>query len=148
MHSPMPRVEEMVEKIREVWYITTLDMTKGYWQIPIAPEDQEKTAFGTSWGLFEFQHMPFRSHGSAATFQCLVDKILNPYQNYVGVYVDNIIIFSSTWKQHLVDLKVVLGAGLIANPQKCWQGQRETKYLGLMVGQGRVQPIMDMVEAL
>lgn len=79
-------------------------------------------------------------HGAAATFQCLMDQILSLYQNCLAAYISDVIIFLSTWEQHLVDLKAVLGAlqreGLTTDPQKCHLGQCETKYLGFVVGQG------------
>lgn len=52
---PIPRVEKMVEKIGQAKYISTLDMTKSYWQIPMANKNCERMAFRTPWGLFEFQ---------------------------------------------------------------------------------------------
>lgn len=70
-------------------------MTKRYWQILMAQEDQEKTAFGTPWGLFEFQKMPFKHHGDAATFQHLVNQVLSPHQNYAAAYINGVIIFST-----------------------------------------------------
>lgn len=51
---PIPRVDEMVENIGQAFYVSTLDLTKGYWQISLAPEDRKKMAFATSWGLFKF----------------------------------------------------------------------------------------------
>ncbi|KYO18698.1 hypothetical protein Y1Q_0009145 [Alligator mississippiensis] len=66
---PMPRVDELVENIGQACYISTLDLTKGYWQVPVAPEDQEKTAFATPWGHFQFRRILFGLHGVAATFE-------------------------------------------------------------------------------
>lgn len=51
---PMPHVEELLERIGQAWYISMIDMVKGYWQIPLAEKDKQKMAFGTPWGLFEF----------------------------------------------------------------------------------------------
>ena len=61
---PMPRISDFIDQLSEAKYITTLDLTKGYWQIPIKKEDQCKTAFITPFGLFEFKRMPlvFRRH--------------------------------------------------------------------------------------
>ncbi|KYO27325.1 hypothetical protein Y1Q_0021245 [Alligator mississippiensis] len=81
---PMPRVDELVENIGQARYISTLDLTKGYWQVLIAPEDQEKTAFATPWGLFQFRHMPFGLHGAAAMFQRLMDRVLAPHMGEEG----------------------------------------------------------------
>uniref|UniRef100_A0A7M4F0X7 Integrase catalytic domain-containing protein n=1 Tax=Crocodylus porosus TaxID=8502 RepID=A0A7M4F0X7_CROPO len=56
---PMPQVNELVERIGQANFISTLDLAKGYWQIPLRKEDQPKTAFGTPWGLYKFKRMPF-----------------------------------------------------------------------------------------
>lgn len=96
----MPRVEEMLEKIGQAKYITMLDLTKGYWQIPVTPMDKEKTAFGMHWGLFQFNRMPFGLHGAAASFQCLMDRTLAPHQTYADAYINDIIIFSADREPH------------------------------------------------
>ena len=72
---PMPRVDELLEKIGNARYITTLDLTKGYWQIPLTPRAKENTAFATPDGLFQYTVMPFGLHGAPATFQRLMDKV-------------------------------------------------------------------------
>lgn len=59
---PLPQVNDMLEKVGQAQYISTLDLTKGCWQIPMAAADKEKTAFGTPWGLFQFKRMPFGLH--------------------------------------------------------------------------------------
>ncbi|XP_025062379.1 uncharacterized protein LOC112550614 [Alligator sinensis] len=93
---PMPHVAELVECIGNTQYIMTLDLVKGYWQIPTAREDQLKTAFRTPWGLYEFMRMPFGLHGAAATFQRLMDWVLAPHVEYTAAYIDDIVVFSQT----------------------------------------------------
>ena len=87
---PMPRIEEMFEKIGPATVISTLDLAKGYWQIPMAPESREKTAFATPFGLFEFEVMPFGLHSAPATFQRTVNHVLRECQGYAGAYIDDI----------------------------------------------------------
>lgn len=72
----MPNIEEVLEKIGQAEFLPNLDLTKGYWQIPMAPENTVKTVFGTSLGLYQFTQMPFGLHGAAASFQRLMDQIL------------------------------------------------------------------------
>ncbi|KYO19557.1 hypothetical protein Y1Q_0007488 [Alligator mississippiensis] len=132
---PMPYVSHLIERIGEARYISTLDLAKGYWQIPLRPSNCTKTAFGTPWGLFEFVRMPFGLNGAAATFQRLMETLLAPHAAYAAAYIDDIIIFTSNWEQHLGALRAVLAelhtAGLMANPKKCKLAERETAYLGL-----------------
>lgn len=137
---PMPQVDDVVEKIRQEKYILTLDLTKGYWQIPMAIQHREKKAVGMPWGLFQFRRMPFRLHGAAALFQRLMDRILAPHQSYTSAYIYYIIIFSEDWVQPCHHLRAVLQelrhAGLTANSKKCALGREENHYLSFQVGQG------------
>lgn len=71
---PMPRADLLIDQLGKAQYLSALDLTTGYWKIPVALEDREKTAFATPRGLFQFRRMPFGLHGVAATFQCLVDQ--------------------------------------------------------------------------
>jgi len=114
---PMPRVEELLDSVGQSTFITTLDLAKGYWQVPVAPEDQPKTAFITPKGLFEFTTMPFGLRGAPATFQRLMDKVLRGTEKFTGVYLDDILIHSQSWSDHLEHVREVLHrlsqAGLI-----------------------------------
>lgn len=91
---PMLQIDDTIQKISQARYISTHDLTKGYWQIPMAHQDREKMAFSTAWGLFQFKCMPFGLHGTAASFQHLMDKFLAPHECYAAAYIDNIIFFS------------------------------------------------------
>ena len=61
---PMPRIDDLIDRVP---FITTLDVTKGYWQVPVAQADREKTAFTTPFGLYQFRHMPFGLRGAPVT---------------------------------------------------------------------------------
>jgi len=71
---PMPRIDNILDQVGQAKYITTLDLAKGYWQVPVAVEDQYKTAFVTSQGLFQFKVMPFGLCGAPVTFQRMMDE--------------------------------------------------------------------------
>ena len=125
-------------------FITTLDLTKGYWQVPLSPASKEKTAFATSEGLFQYTKLPFGLHGAPATFQRLMDRVLRPHKKYAAAYLDDIVIHSTEWENHLSQVQKVLEAlreaGLTANPSKCKLAYSETKYLGYTIGRGLVKP--------
>ncbi|CAM4433718.1 unnamed protein product [Lepidochelys kempii] len=72
----IPRIDELVDQLGKVRYLTTLDLTKGYWQIPLAKNAKEKMDFSTPDGLFQYTVLPFRLHGAPATFQRIMDKLL------------------------------------------------------------------------
>ena len=149
---PMPRVDEMIDHIGQGKYISTLDLNKGYWQVPVEETSQSKTAFTTPFGLYEFITMPFGLQGAPATFQRLMDKILRGLEKYVSAYIDDVAIYSKTWEDHLKQLKSVLArlraANLTAKPKKCRFGMDETLYLGHVIGGGRVKPELSKVQAV
>lgn len=98
---PMPRMEEMFEKIGPATVVSTLDLAKGYWQIPMALGSTEKTAFTMPFGLYELQVMPFGLHSAPTTFQRTIKHVLCECQGYAGAYIDDIVIFSQNWDKHL-----------------------------------------------
>ena len=93
---PIPRIEELLDRIGDAHFITILDLAKGYWQVPMSPEDREKTAFVSPKGLFQFVTMPFGLSGAPATFQRMMDSTLRGTEAFAGVYLDDIVIFSKT----------------------------------------------------
>ncbi|KAK7913399.1 hypothetical protein WMY93_013610 [Mugilogobius chulae] len=132
---PTPRVDELIERLGKAKYLTTIDLCKGYWQVPLSEQSREFTAFRTPWGLFEFTVLPFGLHGAPATFQRLMDQVLCGHSEYACAYLDDIVVFSTTWEDHMEHLANILNAlqaaGLTINPAKCSLAQTETQYLGL-----------------
>ena len=149
---PMPRIDDIIDRLGEAKYISTLDLTRGYWQVPVAPEDQCKTAFVTPFGLYQYKVMPFGLKGAPATFQRLMDKVINGLQEFSAAYLDDIVIFSNTWEAHTKHLRAVLQrlrmAGLTGKPSKCQFAQRECTYLGHVVGSGTVRPHPSKIESV
>lgn len=148
----MPRIEDLFDQLGEAGFLTTLDLTRGYWQVPVAEESQNKTAFVTPFGLFEFTVMPFGLQGAPATFQRLMDRVLQGRGNFAAAYLDDIIIFSKTWQDHERHIREVLQclreAGLTAKPSKCQFGMGHCSYLGHIVGGGAVRPEVGKIEAV
>ncbi|KAL1253020.1 hypothetical protein QQF64_017713, partial [Cirrhinus molitorella] len=141
---PMPRVDELLDRLGRARYISTLDLTKGYWQVPLTKEAKPKTAFSTPSGHWQYRTLPFGLHGAPATFQRMMDILLRPHQAYAAAYLDDVIIHSERWEDHLLRLGRVLGelrrAGLTANPRKCHLARTEAHYLGFQVGRGLIKP--------
>ena len=105
--TPMPTAEDIFQKMSKAKYLTKLDLSKGYWQIPVAAKDIPKTAFVTPDGLYEFVKMPFGMMNSGATLVRAIRKLLEDLDE-ADSYVDDIIIYTETWEQHLVVLDEVL----------------------------------------
>jgi len=81
--------------------------------------------------------MPFGLNGATASFQLLMDQVLRGLEGFSAVYIDDVVIFSSTWEDHLTSICTVLDqlrqAGLTAKPRKCQFGMSECAYLGHIV---------------
>jgi len=149
---PMPRIEELIDKLGKAKFISTLDLTRGYWQLPMASNSRDKTAFTTPFGLFRFNVMPFGLNGAPATFQRMMESLIRGMEEFTGGYMDDLVIFSNTWKEHLDHVWLVMErlkeANLTAKPSKCQFGMHECVYLGHIVGNGTVRPEKDKLEAV
>ena len=149
---PMPRVEEVLETVGLAKFISTLDLARGYWQVPMAEESKEKTAFTTPYGLFEFNVMPFGLHNAPATFQRLMNRVLQGCQSFAQAYIDDIVVYSRTWEEHLQHPRKVfnclLQAGLILKLPKCQFGLNKVHYLGHIIGNGELLPDPQKLEAV
>ena len=149
---PMPRIDELLEKLGKAVFITTLDLCKGYWQVPLEKESREYTAFRGPKGLYHYTVMPFGLHGAPATFQRLMDRALQGCAQFCAAYLDDVVVFSTSWEDHLSHLRQVLhrihSAGLTLNTQKCEWAKREVCYLGYHLGNGQIRPQVDKVKAI
>lgn len=136
---PMPRIDELVERLGRAKYLSTVDLCKGYWQVPLTVRAKELTSFKTLFGLYHFRVMPFGLQGVPATFQRLMDHILQGTREFAAGYLDDVVIFSETWEDHCQHqvrgkrqvLERIKAAGLTINPKKCTIAKREIGYLGL-----------------
>ncbi|XDV39343.1 hypothetical protein PO909_008599 [Leuciscus waleckii] len=119
---PMPRIDDLLEKIGRARYITTLDLCKGYWQVPLNPQSRPYSAFRTPLGLYQFTVLPFGLHGAPATFQRLMDRVLQDCEDWSAAYLDDVVIHSNSWEEHLQHLQQTLKrieeAGLTLNVSK------------------------------
>ncbi len=113
---------------------------------------KEKTAFTTPFGLYEFNVMPFGLHNAPATFQRLMDIVLQEARTFAQAYMDDIIVFSNDWTEHLTHLRSAFGclqqAGLTLQLPKCQFGLDRVYYLGHIIGGGELQPDPKKLEAV
>ena len=129
-------------------------LKNGYWQVPIRESDKEKTAFRTSSGqLFEFNQVPFSLTNAPATFSRLMDKVLSGLAWETCLYyLDDIIVFSTTWEDHLQRLGGVLQrlreARLKLSPAKCTLAAEEVSYLGHRVTRNGLLPDSGLLQAI
>ena len=150
---PLPRIDETLDTLGGARYFTTLDLESGYWQVPLKEDDMQKTAFSTHTGLWEFTVMPFGLCGEPALFQLLMEIMLGGL-NWESclVYLDDIIIFSRTFQEHLSRLESVLSrlctGGLKLKVKKCTFCAPQVEYLGHIVSKDGLRPDESTVSAM
>jgi hypothetical protein len=150
---PLPRIDEMLDALQDAQWFTTLDLASGYWQIKVKKEDQEKTAFITKFGTYEFKVMPFGLCNAPATFQRTMDKVLQGIKDkFVLVYLDDVIIFSKTLEEHIQHVEEVMkrirNANLRLKAEKCYFAAKELQFLGHVVGKDGVKPDPEKVDKM
>ena len=149
---PMPRIDDLIDQLRQAQFLSTLDLTRGYWQVPMGKASCNKTAFVTPTGQFQFIVMPFGLSGAPSTFQQMMDLLTKDTRDFAAAYLDDLIIFSDTWENHLQHLIIILQqlckANLTVKPQKCQFGMTECVYLGHIVGRGVVRLELSKVEVV
>ena len=148
----MPRVEEVLEQVGRSKVLSKLDLTKGYYQVPMFPGDIEKTAFVCHQGKYEFLRMPFGVRNAPAVFQELMTRLFGKYREFCSPYIDDLVIYSNSWSEHRKHVRTVLQclreAGLTANPAKCHWGGTRMEFLGHMVGEGTMTILDHRVQCL
>ena len=136
--APMTKAEDLFGKLGKCQYCSTIDLSKGYWQIPVAQEDIHKTAFAIPDGCYEFLRMPFGRKNSGATLVRGMRKLLQDMNN-VECYIDDLIVYTKDWATHLLVLDTLLEklrrAGLVIRPTKCVFGSKSVEFLGHSIGE-------------
>ena len=154
---PLPRIDDLLDKLGGAKYFSTLDLASGFWQVRVHPASIEKTAFLTPHGLYEFRVMPFGLCNAPSVFQRLMNRVvseLNPSngKEFVSVYIDNLLVYSKTLSEHLIHLSKVLGrlreVNLMLKPGKCHFARKEVQYLGHVLTPDGVKPNQDLVKAV
>ena len=137
---PLPRIDETLDHLYGSKWFSTFDLMWGYWQVSMSSKDKEKTAFRTRKGLFEFNVMPFGLCNAPATFSRLMEIVLKSlHWTHCLVYLDDIIIFSSTVDQHLERLRLLFTrlreSNLKLKPSKCHLFKKQVAYLGHIISE-------------
>jgi hypothetical protein len=150
---PLPRIDDLFDCLSGAKYFTSLDLASGYHQIRIPEEDRPKTAFRTPIGHYQYKVLSFGLTNAPATFQAAMNAMFQPLlRKGVLVYLDDILIYSKTWEEHLSLLRQVL-TKLQDNKYycrlwKCHFGESEVEYLGHLVSEDGVRMNPDTVRPL
>lgn len=150
---PIPHIADLIDQLRDAKVFSALDLTQGYYQLRIAPEDVHKTAFTTHIGLYEYKVLPMGLSNSVSVFQRAMTSIFAPYiGKFVCVYLDDILIYSKTAEEHMEHLETVLKLlekhKLYIRMHKCIFNAPEVKYLGHIVGRNQVKPDPKKIQAV
>ena len=154
---PLPRIDDLLDQLGESRFFSTLDLASGYWQVQVHQDSVEKTAFVTHQGLYEFQVMPFGLKNAPVVFQRLMQQVLrglNPEEGLpiVSVYLDDVLVFSRTFEDHVTHLKLVIerlqDAGLKLKPSKCHFICQSVEYLGHLITPDGIRPNPQRVSAV
>ena len=150
---PLPRIDTCFDALGGAKYFSTLDLWQGYWQVENDPETSDKTTFITRKGAFKFKVLPFWLSNAPAVFQRLMNLVMQglPWEACL-VFLDDIIVISSTFDQHLERLKAVFdrlkSANLKLKPSKCRLFQYKVKFLGSVVSEKGIEPDPDKLVAI
>ncbi|KYO38141.1 nectin-3 isoform B [Alligator mississippiensis] len=148
----MPRMDTLLDRLGPAKVISTLDLSKGFWQLALDPDAIAESAFTTPVELYEFTVLPFSMHNSPASFQRLINNLLQGCEQFAMAYIDDIAIFSQDFESHLIHLTTMLGkikqAGLTVKAKKCQWALSEVVYLGHRVGGGHIAPLWDKIKAI
>ncbi|EZG43043.1 putative enzymatic polyprotein, partial [Gregarina niphandrodes] len=150
---PLPKLSELIRSLKDSKFFVALDLRGGCWQIPMADNSIQYTAFRTSTGLYEFKVMPFGLTNAPATFQRSMNFLLDDLR-YSGVlvYLDDILIHAPTLQEllQLVDevFERLLRAGYTINLEKCQFLPTTLLYLGHIIEEGTIRPNPKKIEAI
>jgi len=150
---PLPDINELLDQLGRCQYFTTLDLASGFHQIQVNEKDVPKTAFTVENGHYEFLRMPFGLKNAPSTFQRVMDNIMRGLNNEIClVYMDDIIVYSSTLEEHIQRLSTVFKrlrkSNLKLQPDKCEFLKREVAYLGHVITKDGVKPNPDKISAV
>ncbi|XP_076394344.1 uncharacterized protein LOC100875763 [Megachile rotundata] len=148
---PIPHIQDFAHRLDGTTIFTTLDLEKAYHQIQVAPEDREKTAIITPFGLFEYNVMTFGLKNAAQTFQRFMDVVLRGL-DFVFCYIDDVLIASANELEHKEHLKQVFDRlkqyGISININKCLFGSPSVRYLGYLINSKGASPVPEKVESI
>lgn len=150
---PMPLIREIIYNIGTAAYISTMDTMQGYLQVELDAASAARSAFITPFGLFEYTRMPFGLANAPATFSRIIMQVIQPFINkFAFAYLDDIIVYSPTFEQHLDHLAQVFealrSAGLRLSPRKCHFFQAEVSFLGFIIDRQGIRPDPRLLTAI
>jgi transposase InsO family protein len=151
--APIPNIRAALDVLSGSSWFSALDLASGYWQVPMHADDIKKTAFITRNGVYEWTRMPFGLTGAVATFQNAMNSLLSGLTWKIClVYLDDVLIFSSSFDRHLDALGQILQRFRESKFQlkldKCRFGARQLRYLGFLLSEAGIQPDPRLIQKI
>lgn len=152
--NPIAHIEGLLARFSDPRFISSVDLKDAYWQIPLEKGSREKTAFTVPGRpLYQFKVMPFGLSNAAQSLSCLMHRVIpHELRDRVFVYLDDLLVFSNSFDEHIKVLRIVAErlthAGLTINIEKSKFCMRELPYLGYIVGQGGIKASPDKIAAI
>jgi hypothetical protein len=149
----IPNIESLLHRLGDACFISKIDLRKGYWQIAMHPDSTQYTAFVCDEGKYEFHGMPFGLKTAPSIFQRFMNGVLRDARGrFADAHLDDIIIYSRTWEEHMDHISFVLEqlrkANVTANIEKCEFGKTTLKYLGFIISPAGVSTDPEKVIAV
>lgn len=151
---PLPNIDGLLARLGDTHYISAIDLKDAFWQIPLEESSRQKTAFTVPGRpLYQFKVMPFGLCNAAQRLCRTMDKVIpHELKDRVFVYLDDLLVVSPDFQTHMEMLEIVgkklTAAGLTINMDKSKFCYKELKYLGYIVGGGKLKPDEGKVEAI
>uniref|UniRef100_A0A1I7TMG4 RNA-directed DNA polymerase n=2 Tax=Caenorhabditis tropicalis TaxID=1561998 RepID=A0A1I7TMG4_9PELO len=149
---PLPRIDTIVEKVGHSKFFTSLDMANGYLQLRLDAESSYKCGFVTEKRVYAYTHLPFGLKSAASYFQRALKTVLAGLDEEVLLYIDDVLIYSKTFEEHLATLRKVLERfriySLKASPKKCEFVRRSIVFLGHEINADNYTPNQANIEAI
>ena len=148
---PLPKISDLLYKLQGFRYATAIDLSMGYYHIPLDEESQQLCTTILPWGKCRFKKLPMGVATAPDIFQSIIDEMLGDL-DYVRAYIDDVLIISDgTFEDHMTKLSVVLQrlqtAGFRANVRKCFFAKPELECLGHQLTRQGIKPQPKKVEA-
>lgn len=148
---PLPRMDDIIDDLGQARYVSKFDLLQGYYQLGLTERASQISAFITPEGLYHFKVLPFGMRNAPSSFQRLMNHVVMGLSG-VRCYLDDLVVFSDDWGQHLQRLRDLFqrltAANLTINLTKSEFGHAQVTFLGHVVGQGRVLPVNAKIEAI